>query len=193
MARYAPDHKAKTREHLIETARREFREQGFDSASIDRLMKAAGLTRGGFYAHFDSKEALVEEVLRLEPGLLGELRAVEEEPDAPLKAAERWDAYLDPKARSELIYCPLVAHAVDSIRGGETRRAIYTEQVTEMINSLEHIMGEDSEEEAVLLTVLGVGAAILSSAFSDKKQADRMEEICRAEIRKRLQARVEED
>jgi len=57
------DHKAKTRQRIVETAAVAFRDRGVDSVGIDEIMAAAGLTRGGFYAHFASKEELLEAAL----------------------------------------------------------------------------------------------------------------------------------
>jgi TetR/AcrR family transcriptional regulator, transcriptional repressor for nem operon len=193
MARYPPEHKAQTRERLLEAARTLFREQGFESASIDTVMAAAGLTRGGFYAHFASKEELVEEVLRIEPGLLRELRAVEPGPDAAERAVAAIGDYLDPGKRDELIGCPLVAHAVDAIRGGDNRRALYGAQVSGFIEQLAALnhpdnrqSGSCAEDDAVVAATLAVGAAILSSAMADAAEADRIETVCLAAIRERL-------
>ena len=61
--RYEKGHKENTRQHLLEVASREFRKDGIEAVGIAGLMKTAGLTNGAFYAHFDSKEDLVREVL----------------------------------------------------------------------------------------------------------------------------------
>ena len=50
---------AEHREQIIESAARQFRENGFDGISVADVMKEAGLTHGGFYGHFDSKEELM--------------------------------------------------------------------------------------------------------------------------------------
>ncbi len=52
---------ARTRRRIIDTAGRLFRERGFDGVGVADLMREAGLTHGGFYGHFDSKEHLVAE------------------------------------------------------------------------------------------------------------------------------------
>ena len=61
--RYEKGHKENTRQQLLEVASREFRKFGIEAVGIAGLMKSAGLTNGAFYAHFDSKEDLVREVL----------------------------------------------------------------------------------------------------------------------------------
>src|SRR6187549_726207 len=55
---YAADHKEKTRARIVDSARVLFNRHGFESVSIDDVMKNAGLTRGGFYHHFTSKQSL---------------------------------------------------------------------------------------------------------------------------------------
>jgi len=55
------EHKRQTRERIVRAAARAFRAEGVDGARIADLMRQAGLTHGGFYAHFPSKDALVAE------------------------------------------------------------------------------------------------------------------------------------
>ena len=54
---------AENRERIIKTAARLFRERGFDGIGVADLMKSAGLTHGGFYGHFSSKEDLAAEAV----------------------------------------------------------------------------------------------------------------------------------
>src|SRR5258707_6200213 len=54
---------AENRERIVEAAARLFREQGFDGVGVDAIMKEAGLTHGGFYGHFASKEELATEAI----------------------------------------------------------------------------------------------------------------------------------
>jgi AcrR family transcriptional regulator len=60
---YVPEHKAETRIRILESARRLFNRNGLSAISIDEIMAGAGLTRGGFYSYFDSKEELVAEAI----------------------------------------------------------------------------------------------------------------------------------
>nr|CCD27754.1 predicted TetR family transcriptional regulator [Stigmatella aurantiaca Sg a15] len=62
--RYGPEHKQATHTRILAAAESLFRQHGFEGASVERVMRAAGLTVGGFYAHFASKEALLAEALR---------------------------------------------------------------------------------------------------------------------------------
>jgi TetR/AcrR family transcriptional repressor of nem operon len=63
--RYSPEHKAQNHENILSIAARSFRERGGDSSGIGTVMKKVGLTKGGFYRHFKSKDDLfVEAVAR---------------------------------------------------------------------------------------------------------------------------------
>ncbi|MFP2897156.1 TetR family transcriptional regulator [Corallococcus sp. 4LFB] len=62
--RYTAEHKQATHARILAAAEKLFRAEGFSGASVERVMRAAGLTVGGFYAHFASKEALLAESLR---------------------------------------------------------------------------------------------------------------------------------
>jgi TetR/AcrR family transcriptional repressor of nem operon len=62
--RYGPEQKQSTHSRILTAAESLFRKHGFEGASVERVMRAAGLTVGGFYAHFSSKEALLVESLR---------------------------------------------------------------------------------------------------------------------------------
>jgi TetR/AcrR family transcriptional regulator, transcriptional repressor for nem operon len=63
--RYSPEHKAENHEKILSMAARSFRERGGDTSGIGTVMKKVGLTKGGFYRHFESKDDLfVEAVAR---------------------------------------------------------------------------------------------------------------------------------
>lgn len=59
----APNRKALTHERILDTAARAIRRAGFQGVGVADIMKEAGLTHGGFYAHFDSRDALLVEAL----------------------------------------------------------------------------------------------------------------------------------
>ena len=61
--RYTAGHREQTRAKILRAAGKVFRRQGYHAAGVDKVMEEAGLTAGGFYAHFDSKEALLAELL----------------------------------------------------------------------------------------------------------------------------------
>ena len=84
-------------QHIVEAAGRLFRQHGIDAVGVDAIMHAAGLTHGGFYGHFPSKEALVAEVADASlarSAARWERIARDDPPDAALRRIV--GAYLDP-------------------------------------------------------------------------------------------------
>ncbi|RHW28176.1 TetR family transcriptional regulator [Nocardioides immobilis] len=63
MARYGKEHKEATRQRIVESASRRFKQSGVDGSGVATLMADAGLTNGAFYAHFESKDDLVATVV----------------------------------------------------------------------------------------------------------------------------------
>jgi TetR/AcrR family transcriptional repressor of nem operon len=80
--RYPPEHKARNHEKILSMAARSFREHGGDSSGIGTVMKKAGLTKGGFYRHFESKDDLFVEAVALAFDEMG-TRMVEVAKSAP--------------------------------------------------------------------------------------------------------------
>lgn len=178
--RYNAEHKEMSRNKIIEAARKQFRRRGFDGASIDQVMNAAGLTRGAFYAYFDSKDDLVREVLGIEAGLVRELRRAGGEGDPIESGMDVLSTYLDPDHRTDNVEgCPLVAHPVDAIRGTDDLKSGYTDQLSALIQSVGDILGGgEAIDDAVRISVLAVGAGLLSGSCADPDLADRIEAAC---------------
>ena len=61
--RVSREQAAENRQRIVETASRMFREHGFDGVGVDAIMSGAGLTHGGFYGHFRSKDDLAAEAM----------------------------------------------------------------------------------------------------------------------------------
>lgn len=61
---YAPQHKEQTRQRILQTAAKLFCTHGFDSVTLDQIMKKANMTHGAFYAHFSGKSSLYEAALQ---------------------------------------------------------------------------------------------------------------------------------
>ncbi|PZQ58226.1 MAG: TetR/AcrR family transcriptional regulator [Sphingomonas taxi] len=115
--RYAKDHREKTRRRIVETASRALRRNGIGASGVVGLMSEAGLTQGGFYTHFASKDALVGEAIdhaqkNARRWLAGVAAAAREKQGDPVSAVI--DAYLS------------VAH-LDAAGGGCTLAALGSE------------------------------------------------------------------
>lgn len=179
--RYSVEHKSQSRSRIVEAARRRFRKEGLDGPSIDHVMKDAGLTRGAFYAHFPSREALVAEVLAIEPGLVADVGAA----SSRTELGDILDAYLSPEQRADVAEnCLFVAHPVDVARAGGARQVAFADQVQALLAGLSaHGVSRDSALEIAILTI---GGALLSIALPDSETADDVEAVARAAVHRRL-------
>ena len=97
--RYALDRKAQTHQRIVKEASVRFRRDGIGATGLQPLMKSLGLTHGGFYAHFKSKDDLVEQALKL---AVDEAKACTRETfTGPDSLSEFIDIYLSSPHRDE--------------------------------------------------------------------------------------------
>lgn len=168
---YSQAHKEKTRNKILETACRSFNRRGFVSVSIDDVMAEAGLTRGGFYNHFASKEDLFAAVLdrhgQCDPTerLSDEARDGRMMPDG-LSAAVI-DAYLSREHLDDVAeHCPLVALPADVAHGGQALKDRYGVLVRKMVDV--HADGNGGDRaRALAVTALSVGAMLIARTAGD--------------------------
>lgn len=120
---------AENRARVVEEAARLFREKGFDGVGVAELMAAAGLTHGGFYNHFGSKDDVeAAACAAVFANSLARLAGVAEAPDRAAAFADYCSRYVSTRARdSSAASCPMVAFAGDVSRQCEPVRAAYAE------------------------------------------------------------------
>jgi AcrR family transcriptional regulator len=182
--RYAPGHRERTREKILNRAARLFRKHGYRGVSIERIMSAAGLTRGGFYAHFASKEALFASVIERETDFVQRLRDAREStpPSSAEGACEVVRGYLDPANREKVARgCNLATLTSDLPRAGGSARRAYARQVERLVGELEaHLPRELSDGRARALTAaaLCVGGIGLARGVGDEALASEVLEVC---------------
>lgn len=179
---YPPEHKQQVRAEIVKCARRLFNRRGFTAVSIDEIMAAAGLTRGGFYNHFRTKEDLYAETLT---AYTAERQA--EAPKAPAAcgpdmARQVFELYVSRQHLEDLdTHCPLIALPSDVARAGPTVRAAYQQVLEAMAAmfeaSLEPKEGVSTRQQGLALAATCVGAMVLARTIDD---ADFAEEICDA-------------
>ena len=173
---FTAEHKARTRTRIVESARVMFNRKGFDQVSIDEIMRAAGLTRGGFYNHFDSKEDLYAEAVRsfatCNP-FAQESRRLGGYP-SPRHAARRLvELYLSDAVLNDLDqHCPLIAVPSDVARAGLEPRSAYTGIVRRMLSVLRGAFpaadpGADARARVILN--LCVGGMLIARTTDDRE------------------------
>ncbi|MFD0307150.1 TetR/AcrR family transcriptional regulator [Streptomyces sp. NPDC127119] len=151
MPRITKEDKARNRENILEAAGRMFRSQGIDAVGIAELMKEAGLTHGGFYNHFASKDDLVVEVCGASfAASLGSLaRTVEDGPDQGGTPLERVVAgYLSTAHRDAPDGgCPSASLVTDAGRHSEGVQSAYAEGVEGYLTGFAAEFLREAEEE----------------------------------------------
>ena len=175
--RYEKGHKQATRERVIGVAARRFRKDGIEATGIATLMKDAGLTHGGFYAHFASKEDLVAEAA---VAALRETRLLLEKADREdRKSIEALvDAYLSPHHRDRVDRgCALAAMAAEIARHSPKTRTRLNDHICDLVSLIEarlpaklpqHVRSERAR--AVFCVMLG--ALQLSRTVADRDLSD---------------------
>jgi TetR/AcrR family transcriptional regulator, transcriptional repressor for nem operon len=173
--RYEKGHKETTREHIIDVASAQFRENGVAAVGLAGIMSAAGLTNGAFYTHFESKEDLVRAVLlhaltRREARLRANL-----EGNAGLEATIR--DYLSARHRDGAgTGCPTAALVAEIARHPKQTRDAFTEKISEIIDLIAAQIGKGSPAErrrkAIAAYGMMVGSLQLARAVNDRKLSD---------------------
>jgi len=155
------------RERIVEAAAQLFRDKGFDGVGLNELMQSVGLTRGGFYGHFESKQDLAVKACR--EAFSANAQRWELEPQADMEALVRFylsDAHRDNRAQG----CTLAALSGDVARQGPELRTVIDDGVANFLRALEARSGGTATQrrETALATLATlVGALILSRAVAD--------------------------
>ena len=157
---------AKNRERIVETAARMFREDGFDGVGVDAIMTAAGLTHGGFYGHFQSKDDLAAEAVA------SALASGVEKQSHYTNLSDLVSGYLSGRHCADRANgCAVAALGADMVRqGGGVRRAL-TEYVRVQLDRLTRLLRDGtaaSRRKRAITTLSGmVGALTLARAVDD--------------------------
>jgi TetR/AcrR family transcriptional regulator, transcriptional repressor for nem operon len=171
------------RERILDNAAQLFRERGFDGIGLNDLMQAAGLTRGGFYGHFESKDDLAAQASRR--ALQANREQWKKQTDRSLSAWVK--AYLSDAHRDRIGEgCGLVALAGDAARGGPAVREAFAEGVENLAATLQAQMpgadeGERREQALAMLSTL-VGSLLLSRAVGDAGLSRELREAARKHL-----------
>ena len=164
------------RQRVVESSSRLFRERGFAGVGLEEVMSAAGLTRGGFYRQFESKQDLAAQALAqaLQENMARWQGVVARAKDEPLRQLVQ--SYLsDVHARHVDAGCALAALGPDAEREGEAARAAFGEGARELAALIEALLpvqdGAARSDQAWATLAALVGALVLSRAVADKADA----------------------
>ncbi len=178
MIKSAPKAKEVTHERIVEAAARAIRRSGYNGTSVADIMKEAGLTHGGFYAHFASREAMLAEAADRAgaEGVAASERIAATAP--PEQALQRvLQAYLSKEHLEGMeIGCPVAALGSEMPRQAPEVRRAATRRIKEMIDVVARLSpdwGQPAAHEHALFTVaVMVGALVLARAVDDPRLSD---------------------
>ncbi|MBV8948555.1 MAG: TetR/AcrR family transcriptional regulator [Solirubrobacterales bacterium] len=186
--RHSKEEKAASHERIVAIAAARIRESGTEQPGVAEIMRAAGLTHGGFYKHFGSRDELIAEAVKraLNDGesKVPELTAGED----PLAAFA--DAYLSTAHRDEpATGCGVVALGTDMPRVGGPAQEAYRAQVERYLAHLEQLMEDDDDEatrgRATVTLSAMVGAVMIARALGPTRRSDEILRDVREAIRER--------
>jgi TetR/AcrR family transcriptional regulator, transcriptional repressor for nem operon len=197
--RYETDHKDRTRKRLLDEAARALRSEGPERVGVAALMARLGLTHGGFYAHFKSKDDLVAQAI--EETFAQSLAGIEKmiAGRTPVDALTRYvDFYLSDKHFAAPGQgCALPALSADVSRLGRPARQKFEagmQHLTEIIARLLRGLGYDEKpahELAISALAEMAGAIAIARAMETPRQAEEIRASCRASVKQRLGLPVE--
>jgi TetR/AcrR family transcriptional regulator, transcriptional repressor for nem operon len=177
--RYSKGHREETRARIVETASRLFQEKGVDRVGVDEIMRESGLTHGGFYVHFRSKDQLIAEAC----ALAVDQRAEEwKEHLRGLPAEEAFAAFLDGYIEcAGSGECPFASLGADVARQGEEVREAYTEKIEDLVRFMTEELS-CGRQEAIFALVAVSGAISVANASSDPKFSKEILETTRRNL-----------
>lgn len=186
--RYSSDHKALTHKRIIKEASVRFRRDGIGATGLQPLMKALNLTHGGFYAHFKSKDELVEKALQVAAAELDAHCEMLFSQNRPLEAFI--DSYLSEwHLTSPDQGCPLPT--MSSELGLRGQHSATTDTVLgARLKQIETALGnEQGDAQSMVMMSTLVGALVLARSVEDKALAIRILDV----VRENLKTQVSED
>jgi TetR/AcrR family transcriptional regulator, transcriptional repressor for nem operon len=179
------EQKERTHETILASAARLLRSRGIGGARVADVMSGAGLTVGGFYAHFGSKEALVDDVLRLTAARLRErLLAGLEAKDQAHRAEVVLKRYLSAAHRDDVENgCPFPAVVGEVATTAPEHRKVLAEQVETFAEELQRLLPRSDRlaprHLAIGLLALMVGGLGLARALRGSALSDEVIKACR--------------
>src|SRR6266851_3934253 len=163
---------AQTRQRILKAAAAKFRQNGIGGTGLSDLMAAAGLTHGGFYRHFDSKDQIVAEACAAATESAIAKFFSNKSPQSGLKA--RVAKYLSPAHRDDpSAGCPLAALGSEIARCDEKTRAAATQAFLELVNLIAAESGETrpdvARRRALVAAATMIGALTMSRVVTDSE------------------------
>lgn len=187
---YSKEHKAETREKILNSAIKLFSSKGFDQVSIDDLMTDAGLTRGAFYAHFKNKKTLYEKAI---VAGVRKSRIMQKKPNS--LSNNEWVKELlfgyisEGHINQKYSPCPLAFLVTDIANNEDEVKETYTRMFRLLNKSIKaqlkdnpKISQKQHEQDVFATTAMMIGAVAIGRALTDYRTTEKLLESCRERV-----------
>jgi len=190
--RYPPDHKERTRQKVLDLAAADLCVNGIERTGIAEIMQSAGLTHGGFYAHFASKDEMVAAAITQMFGRLTGKLETGMQHLGPAKTLDLFiNSYLSTKHRDNPAQgCPIAALAGEVQRQPASTKHAYSVALQRYLRTIAALLplenGEAQTDLAASLLMEMVGALLLARCVTDNHASERVLEGAKHSVEMRF-------
>ncbi len=187
MVRRSQSEKAESRAKILESAAGLIRANGIETTGVSEVMKSAGLTHGGFYRHFDSKDSLIAEAISA--AFDSGLRIFSEDHPATADEVEEYvEQYLSGDHIEGLFgACPIPLLSADIARGSDEWKDAFEEGVERTVTKLSEGMGQTAKDDSLVLLSALVGALVIARGVGEGPLRDQVLQVAKDKVRGLLQ------
>jgi AcrR family transcriptional regulator len=182
---YPPNHREKQKRIIVNSARKLFNRNGFESVSLQEIMAGAGLTHGGFYSYFKSKSDLYAEVLGCfftDPEWKNCWEGVHVDLSSFDVGPQVVRAYLSRQHYEDVENsCPMVALPTDVARSGERARRAFETVFKAMVSVLERSLVDKHQprrRKAQAIAAMCIGGMIVARTMLGREAANELRKAC---------------
>lgn len=190
--RYGAEHREKTHESLVDAAAALVRRDGPEKISVAELMKSVGLTHGGFYYHFSSREDMIARAIeRAFSSTVARLETIAAKETPAVAIREYVERYLSPAHRDHRSTgCPLPTLTAQIAQLGDDARQAFEQGAARLTSTLATMLEQagrvDSGALAISMLAEMSGALSISRVIADPARSDELLRICRETVLERV-------
>lgn len=174
---YSREHTLNTRRRILESAVHLFSRHGYEGVTLDDLMQNAQLTRGAFYAHFDSKRDVYVEAI-FHAAVHGPVAALNENTDESTLRAMIRDYLGMAHVKQDGPVCLLAFLVTDVANQEQDIREVYTQVFKDMVSRVNGLRVTHDREATLAVTALMIGGVAIARALNDERLSERVLDAC---------------
>lgn len=183
---YSKEHKERTRKNILKSAHALFSTKGFSAVTVNEVMIDCSLTRGAFYAHFNSKSDLYSEALKFSATNSELAKMKPKETSSKEWLSQLLNGYLSIEHVKGEKPCPLAFLATDIVSRDKTAKKAYARTYKNMNKIIMDYAGADvpcDKEDILSLTSMIIGAVAVSRTIDDQSLVKNILTSCRQQAR----------